>query len=80
MSEALTMSYDAYMKAYEADPVSVYGGIIAVNTEVDKKTAEEMVKIFLEIIIAPSFSEDALEVLKTKKNLSFLNFPAYHPR
>ncbi len=67
--------YDAYMKAYEADPVSVYGGIVAVNTEVDKKTAEEMVKVFLEIIIAPSFSEDALEVLKTKKNLRLLELP-----
>ena len=67
--------YEAYMKAYEADPVSIYGGIVAVNTQVDKKTAEEMVKIFLEIIIAPSFSEDALEVLKTKKNLRLLELP-----
>ena len=67
--------YDAYMKAYSADPVSVYGGIVAINTEVDKKTAEEMVKIFLEIIIAPSFSDDALDVLKTKKNLRILVLP-----
>ena len=36
--------YDAYMKAYSADPVSIYGGIVAVNAEVDKKTAEEMIK------------------------------------
>lgn len=67
--------YDAYMKAYEADPVSIYGGIVAINTEVDKKTAEEMVKIFLEIVIAPSFSQEALEVLKTKKNLRLLVLP-----
>lgn len=67
--------YDAYMKAYQADPVSIYGGIVATNAEVDKKTAEEMVKIFLEIIIAPAFSEDALEVLKTKKNLRLLLLP-----
>lgn len=67
--------YDAYMKAYEADPVSIFGGIVAVNTEVDKKTAQEMVKIFLEIVIAPSFSKDALEVLKTKKNLRLLVLP-----
>ena len=67
--------YDAYIKAYTADPVSVYGGIVAVNTEVDRKTAEEMVKIFLEIVIAPSFTDDALEVLKTKKNLRILRLP-----
>lgn len=67
--------YDAYMKAYSADPVSIYGGIVATNSEVDKKTAEEMVKIFLEIIIAPSFSDEALEVLKTKKNLRLLELP-----
>ena len=67
--------YDAYMKAYNSDPVSIYGGIVAVNTEVDKKTAEEMVKIFLEIVIAPSFSKDALDVLMTKKNLRLLELP-----
>jgi len=67
--------YDAYMKAYEADPVSIFGGSVAVNAEVDKKTAEEMVKIFLEIVIAPSFSDDAMEVLKTKKNLRLLKLP-----
>ncbi len=64
--------YDAYMKAYSADPVSIYGGIVAVNAEVDKKTAEEMIKTFLEIIVAPAFADDALEVLKTKKNLRLL--------
>jgi phosphoribosylaminoimidazolecarboxamide formyltransferase/IMP cyclohydrolase len=67
--------YDAYMKAYSADPVSIYGGIVAVNAEVDKKTAEEMAKIFLEIIIAPSFSSEALDVLKAKKNLRLLELP-----
>lgn len=67
--------YDAYMKAYEADPVSIFGGIVAVNAEVDKATAQEMIKIFLEIVIAPSFSDDALEVLKSKKNLRLLVLP-----
>jgi len=67
--------FDAYMKAYSADPVSIFGGIVAVNEEVDKKTADEMVKIFLEIVIAPSFSEDALNVLKIKKNLRILLLP-----
>ena len=64
--------YDAYAKAYECDPVSIFGGIVAVNKKLDKKTAEEMVKIFLEIVAAPDFDEDALEVLKTKKNLRVL--------
>jgi phosphoribosylaminoimidazolecarboxamide formyltransferase/IMP cyclohydrolase len=64
--------FDAYMKAYSADPESIYGGIVAVNAEIDKKTAEEMVKTFLEIIVAPGFTDEALEVLKTKKNLRLL--------
>ena len=61
--------YDAYMKAYSCDPVSIFGGIVAFNRKVDKKTAEKMISIFLEIVIAPDFDEDALDVLKTKKNL-----------
>ncbi|MHB1315040.1 MAG: bifunctional phosphoribosylaminoimidazolecarboxamide formyltransferase/IMP cyclohydrolase [Christensenellales bacterium] len=64
--------YEAYMKAYEADPVSIFGGIIAVSREVDARTAEEMAKTFLEIIIAPSFSPEALEILTKKKNLRLL--------
>lgn len=64
--------YEAYLKAYEGDPVSIFGGIVAVNRPVDKKTAEEMVKIFLEIVIAPDFDADALEVLKQKPNLRVL--------
>lgn len=67
--------YDAYMGAYNADPVSIFGGIIATNRKVDAKTAAEMVKIFLEIIIAPDFDEDALEILKQKKNLRLLRLP-----
>jgi phosphoribosylaminoimidazolecarboxamide formyltransferase/IMP cyclohydrolase len=67
--------YEAYMRAYESDPVSIFGGIVALNREVDKKTAEEMAKIFLEIIIAPSFSEEALEILEKKKNIRLLELP-----
>jgi phosphoribosylaminoimidazolecarboxamide formyltransferase/IMP cyclohydrolase len=65
-------SYEAYMKAYNVDPTSIFGGIVAFNRKVDKRTAEEMVKIFLEVIAAPDYDEDALEVLKTKKNLRVL--------
>jgi len=61
--------YDAYMKAYTSDPVSIFGGIIAANREIDAKTAEEINKIFIEIIIAPSFTDEALAVLKQKKNI-----------
>ena len=64
--------YDAYMKAYNADPVSIFGGIVALNREVDGRTAEELAKIFLEIIIAPSFSAEALEILQKKKNIRLL--------
>lgn len=64
--------YEAYMKAYEVDPTSIFGGIVAFNRKLDKKTAEEMVKIFLEVIAAPDYDEDAIEVLKTKKNLRVL--------
>ena len=61
--------YIAYTKAHDCDPVSIFGGIVALNKEVDSKTADELKKIFLEIVIAPSFTNEALEILKSKKNL-----------
>ena len=61
--------YTAYTKAHDCDPVSIFGGIVALNREVDSKTAEELKKIFLEIVIAPSFTDEALNILKSKKNL-----------
>lgn len=60
---------DTYQKTYECDPVSIFGGIVAFNKKVDKETAEKLIKIFLEVVIAPEFDEDALEVLRGKKNL-----------
>ena len=51
--------HEAYLKAYNGDPVSIFGGIVALNREVDLETAQELAKIFLEIIIAPAFDEDA---------------------
>lgn len=63
---------EAFRKAYEGDPTSIFGGIIAINREVDEKTALLMSEIFLEVIAAPSFSEKALEILRQKKNLRLL--------
>lgn len=63
---------EAYQKAYACDPVSIFGGIIAFNAEVNATTAEELNKIFLEIVIAPSFTKEALEVFKVKKNLRII--------
>lgn len=62
----------AYQKAYDADPISIFGGIVAFNKEVDTETAKLLEKIFLEIIIAPEFSKEALEILTTKKNLRLI--------
>ena len=59
---------EAYVDALAGDPVSAFGGILITNTSIDKETAEEIHKLFCEVVIAPEFSEDALEVLKGKKN------------
>ncbi len=64
--------FDAYMKAYTADPVSIFGGIVVANREIDATTAEEINKIFVEIILAPCFSDEALDILKKKKNIRIL--------
>ena len=60
--------YQAYVDALAGDPVSAFGGILITNTNIDKKTAEEIHKLFCEVVIAPSYDEDALDVLKGKKN------------
>ena len=62
----------AFERAHAADPISIFGGIVALNREVDLETADALRNIFLEIIIAPSFSEAALDRLKEKKNLRLL--------
>ena len=61
--------YQAYVKAYTSDPVSIFGGILAANREIDKATAEEINKIFVEIVMAPGYTQDALDILKQKKNV-----------
>lgn len=62
----------AYTNALSGDPVSAFGGIVAFNTKVDLATAEKLNEIFLEIIVAPEFDDEALEVLKKKKNRRLL--------
>ncbi|MGI6747980.1 MAG: bifunctional phosphoribosylaminoimidazolecarboxamide formyltransferase/IMP cyclohydrolase [Anaerovoracaceae bacterium] len=64
--------YEAYIKAYNADPVSIFGGIVAANRPIDERTAEEINKIFVEIVIAPDFTEEAIAVLTQKKNIRLL--------
>ena len=64
--------HEAYIRAHDCDPTSIFGGIVACNREVDKATAEEMSKIFLEIVLAPSFSDEALEILTQKKNIRLM--------
>ena len=60
--------HQAYVDALAGDPVSAFGGILISNTEIDKATAEEIHGLFCEVVIAPSFTKDALEILKGKKN------------
>lgn len=63
---------EAWDKAYEADPVSIFGGIVAFNEPINNAIAEKLSKIFLEIIIAPAYVEDAFEILSKKKNIRLL--------
>ncbi|HJE01951.1 MAG TPA: bifunctional phosphoribosylaminoimidazolecarboxamide formyltransferase/IMP cyclohydrolase [Staphylococcus auricularis] len=63
---------EAYARAYEADSQSIFGGIVALNRPVDEALATELHKIFLEVVIAPSFTDAALEVLEQKKNIRLL--------
>ena len=67
--------HEAYIKAYESDPVSVFGGILAINGIVDEATAKEINKIFIEIVIAEGFTKEAMDVLTTKKNIRLLELP-----
>lgn len=65
-------SLEAYTKCYEADKVSIFGGVVGITDIIDEKTAQMMSEIFLEIIVAYDFTEEALSILKKKKNLRVL--------
>ena len=70
--------FDAYNKMHASDPISIFGGIVAINREVDLVTAQELNKTFLEIVMAPSFSADALLELQAKKNLRVIQINTVH--
>jgi phosphoribosylaminoimidazolecarboxamide formyltransferase / IMP cyclohydrolase len=70
---------ESYRRAFEADPVSAYGGVLAFNRMVDVETANEIAKTFIEAVAAPDYADDALRVLKEKKNLRLLKVTAGAP-
>lgn len=70
---------EAYRKAFATDPVSAFGGVVAVNRPASAELANAMADVFTEVIIAPEFDDDALEVLKEKKNLRILRVAGPHP-
>ena len=65
----------AYTRAHQCDPVSAFGGIVAVNRTVTKELADRLTEVFTEVIVAPSFDGDAMEVLTSKKNLRIIEAP-----
>jgi phosphoribosylaminoimidazolecarboxamide formyltransferase/IMP cyclohydrolase len=68
--------HDAYITAREVDPISAYGSVVCLNREVEKNVAEEIVGTFVEVLIAPSFSKDALRIMVKKENMRVLAIPA----
>lgn len=67
--------YKAWQKAYNADKMSIFGGIVVTNRELTADIAKEMSEMFLEVIVAPAYTDEALEILKTKKNVRVLLLP-----
>lgn len=74
LATAATLA-EAYPKSLAGDPVSAFGGIVATNRPIDAATAAQIVEVFTEVVIAPGYDEDALEVLRTKANLRILAMP-----
>ncbi len=74
LAEARSLE-EAYMAALEGDPVSAFGGIVASNTRVDGNTAARIAELFYEVILAPGFSDEAVEILSRKKQLRLLSVP-----
>ncbi|MBN2410352.1 bifunctional phosphoribosylaminoimidazolecarboxamide formyltransferase/IMP cyclohydrolase [candidate division KSB1 bacterium] len=72
VDEDISIAYD---NAFKTDSVSAYGGIVATNSEIQEELAEKMAKVFLEVIVAPKFSEKAFEILTKKKNIRLIELP-----
>jgi len=70
---------DAYRKAFDCDPVSAFGGVVASNRPVTMAMAQALAEVFVEVVVAPSFDDDALAVLRGKKNTRLLVCPGIHP-
>jgi phosphoribosylaminoimidazolecarboxamide formyltransferase/IMP cyclohydrolase len=66
---------DAYLKALATDPLSAFGGIVALNDVVDEKMAQELSKLFIEVLVAPEYTNSALNILKEKKNIRIMSLP-----
>src|SRR5699024_9437830 len=66
---------DAHAKAHATDPVSAFGGVIAANRPVSAAMAEQVKDIFTEVVVAPAFTPEALEILTAKKNIRLLQLP-----
>ena len=71
---------EVYKQAFNADSLSAFGGVIAMNKQCDELVAEEISKVFVEIVLAPSFTKEALEIFSTKKNLRVLEVGNIKPR
>lgn len=70
----------AHQRAHECDPVSAFGGVIAANREIDGDTAQSIVEIFTEVVVAPGFSKEAVEIFASKPNLRVVELPGgFHP-
>ncbi len=70
---------DAYRKAFDCDPVSAFGGVVATNHPVTRDMAEAMAEVFTEVVVAPAFDDGALELLMEKKNVRLLTCAGVHP-
>jgi phosphoribosylaminoimidazolecarboxamide formyltransferase / IMP cyclohydrolase len=70
---------EAHRKAHACDPVSAFGGVIAVNSDVTVDLAKQVAEIFTEVIVAPSYEDSAVDILSAKKNLRILRAPTYAP-
>ncbi len=78
--EHIWPSLEAYKRALSTDPVSAFGGIVAFNQKVDAETAKAVIEVFSEVIVAPEYDNEALEIFRSKKNLRILQLQGQRPK